>query len=449
MNDLSGMAAIRPAAAPPPLADGSRRRWAVLAMIVVAAISGSINKQIFPLIVEPLKAELGLSDAQIGILSGLAPGLFAGVATLGLGWLADRMARQWLLAICVLVWSAATLVMGLATTFAGLVVGTFVLSMGEMALLPVFNSVVPDLFAQRLRRRINLAYGAVIVASAGATLALAGTGLALLAEHRETLPEFLRDLSTWRVAFVLTAALGIPLAVGIIWAGPVPRTVSAVATEPAASFFRRHLRETLGLYAAVCLFGIGSSAVLSWTTIFMMRRFAVGPAELGAGVGVVLLASAFLGILVSGLALKRLERRNPHTAPLTLYITAFLLSIVPGVLMLFVTNLYLAYVLMAAQFTLIFAAMAHNFSLVQELSPANARGQASGLFALSAGVVPAFSPLLVGLISDRLDSGAQGLMLAIMAVSIPAYILGALVLRSRALKYEDVLRDTNQPAPGH
>ncbi|MEY4722153.1 MAG: hypothetical protein RIQ46_1878, partial [Pseudomonadota bacterium] len=408
--------------------------------------SGSINKQIFPLIVEPLKAELTLSDAQIGILTGLAPGLFAGVATLGLGWLADRMARQWLLAICVLVWSAATLVMGLATTFAGLVVGAFVLSMGEMALLPVFNSVVPDLFGQSLRRRINLAYGAVIVASAGAMLALAGAGLTFLAEHRDALPEVLRNLSTWRVAFVLTAALGLPLALGILWAGPVPRTGSAIAKEPAASFFQRHLRATLGLYAAVCLFGIGSSAVLSWTTIYMMRRFTLGPAELGAGVGGVLLASAILGILVSGIALKRLERSDPHTAPLKLYIAAFLLSIVPGALLLVVDNLTLAYVLMAAQFTLIFAAMAHNFSLVQELSPANARGQASGLFALSAGVVPAFAPLLVGLISDRLGTGAEGLMLAIMGVSIPAYLLGALVLRSRSLGYADVIRDANEPA---
>lgn len=356
------------------------------------------------------------------------------------------MARQWLLAICVLVWSAATLVMGLATTFAGLVVGAFVLSMGEMALLPVFNSVVPDLFGQSLRRRINLAYGAVIVASAGAMLALAGAGLTFLAEHRDALPEVLRNLSTWRVAFVLTAALGLPLALGILWAGPVPRTGSAIAKEPAASFFQRHLRATLGLYAAVCLFGIGSSAVLSWTTIYMMRRFTLGPAELGAGVGVVLLASAILGILVSGFALKRLERSDPHTAPLKLYIAAFLLSIVPGALLLVVDNLTLAYVLMAAQFTLIFAAMAHNFSLVQELSPANARGQASGLFALSAGVVPAFAPLLVGLISDRLGTGAEGLMLSIMGVSIPAYLLGALVLRSRSLGYADVIRDANEPA---
>lgn len=109
-------------------------------------------------------------------------------------------------------------------------------------------------------------------------------------------------------------------------------------------------------------------------------------------------------------------------------------------------SLTLAYVLMAAQFTLIFAAMAHNFSLVQELSPANARGQASGLFALSAGVVPAFAPLLVGLISDRLGTGAEGLMLSIMGVSIPAYLLGALVLRSRSLGYADVIRDANEPA---
>ena len=128
------------------------RRWIVLGMIMTAAVSGSINKQMFPLIVGPLKADMGLSDAQIGIITGLAPGLLSGVATLGLGWLADRTARQWLLAVSILGWSAATVVMGTATSFIGLVIGAFALSMGEMALLPIFNSAVPDMFPDRMRR---------------------------------------------------------------------------------------------------------------------------------------------------------------------------------------------------------------------------------------------------------------------------------------------------------
>lgn len=419
------------------------RRWVVLAMIMTAAVSGSLNKQIFPLIVGPLKSDLSLSDAQIGVLTGLAPGLFAGVATLGLGWLADRMARQWLLAICVLVWSAATLVMGLANSFAGLVFGAFVLSMGEMALFPVFNSVVPDLFPQRLRRRINLAYGAVIVASAGVTLALCGWGLSLLAEHRNLLPFELREMSTWRVAFICIALLGIPVTIGILLAGPAPRTAAAGFKGSGPAFFRQHMRATVGLYASICFFSIGSSAVLSWTSIYMMRAFNLGPAEMGTGVGIVFLASAVLGILGSGTALKYLEVQHSSTAPIRLYVGAFLLSIIPGLLLPVIQNIVVAYVVMTVQFSLIFAAMAHNYSLIQELSPANARGQASGFFALSAGVFPAFSPLIVGLLSDSLDMGPVGLIIAMLTVSIPAYFIGAMTLKVIAGAYQQAFEDIN------
>ena len=161
------------------------RRWMVLGMIMTAAVSGSINKQMLPLIVGPLKTDMGLSDAQIGIMTGLAPGLLSGVATLGLGWLADRTARQWLLAVCILGWSVATAVMATANSFIGLVIGALALSIGEMALLPIFNSAVPDMFPDRMRRQINLFYGAVIVASAGIipTAAEADSGIPLSGEQ--------------------------------------------------------------------------------------------------------------------------------------------------------------------------------------------------------------------------------------------------------------------------
>ena len=429
------------------LGDADMRRWIVLAMIMTAAVSGSLNKQIFPLIVGPLKADLSLSDAQIGILTGVAPGLFAGVATLMLGWLADRMARQWLLAVCVVIWSAATLVMGLATSFATLVVGSFVLSMGENALLPVFNSVVPDLFSQNLRRRINLAYGAILVASAGVTLAVCGWGLSLLAEHRDVLPTGLREMETWRVAFVLIALLGLPVASGIVLAGPVPRSAEARFKDPLSgsgyAFFRRHMQATLGLYASVCLFSIGSSAVLSWTSIYMMRSYNLTPAEMGTGVGIVFLASSILGILISGVALKFLEVRHASTAPIRLYVVAFLLSILPGLLLPLIQNLILAYVVMTIQFSLIFAAVAHNFSIVQELSPASARGQASGFFAVSVAILPSFSPVLVGLLSDSLDMGPKGLIIGVLTVSIPAYLLGALILNLNAGAFLKAFEDAN------
>ena len=423
------------------------RRWMVLGMIMTAAVSGSINKQMLPLIVGPLKTDMGLSDAQIGIITGLAPGLLSGVATLGLGWLADRTARQWLLAVSILGWSAATVVMGTATSFIGLVIGAFALSMGEMALLPIFNSAVPDMFPDRMRRQINLFYGAVIVASAGITLAICGLALSLLTEHRAALPGPLSVLAPWRVGLLLTAVLGIPVALGVVLAGPIPRTASFRAAPSPTAFFRRHFRATFGLYAAFCLFGIGSSAVLSWTTIYMMRAHSLTPAQLGAGVGAVFLASSFLGILGSGFALKRLTPRHGVLAPLKLYLGAMLLSAVPGAVLPFVSNLGLAYVVMTAQFTLIFAAMAHNFSLVQDLSPANARGRASGLFALSVGVLPAFAPLLVGMLSDRLHMGAAGLMVAISAISVPAYCLGAITLVATSGAYREALRQLSAGSP--
>jgi MFS family permease len=411
------------------------RNWSVLGMILLAAVSGSINKQMLPLISGPLKTDLGLSDAEIGIMTGLAPGLVSGGAALALGWLADRMERQWLLAFSILAWSASTAVMAMASSFYMIVFGVFALSAGEMALLPIFNSIVPDLFADRLRKRVNLLYGAVIVASAGITLAFCGLLLSLLTDHRLLLPPPLAGLAPWRSGLILVAALGIPVAIGVILTGTVPRQKPDQQEPHTTHSPRSPWRVTLSLYAAFCLFGIGSSAVLSWTTVYVMRAYRLSPAEMGAGMGSVFLASSLLGILATGVALRFLEKRHGAWAPLELYLRAILLSILPGSLLPFVHSLGLAYGLVTLQFSLIFAAAAHNFSLIQDLSPANGRGQASGYFVLSAGVLPAFAPVLVGLVSDRLNIGPGGLIVAMLSVSIPAYILGVVILKLTANAY--------------
>jgi MFS family permease len=175
----------------------------------------------------------------------------------------------------------------------------------------------------------------------------------------------------------------------------------------------------------------------------MMRSYNLTPAEMGTGVGIVFLASSILGILISGVALKFLEVRHASTAPIRLYVVAFLLSILPGLLLPLIQNLILAYVVMTIQFSLIFAAVAHNFSIVQELSPASARGQASGFFAVSVAILPSFSPVLVGLLSDSLDMGPKGLIIGVLTVSIPAYLLGALILNLNAGAFLKAFEDAN------
>jgi len=72
--------------------------WYALFILSVAVLYAMIDRQVLMLLAEPLKADLGLSDTQIGSLQGLGAALFAAIAVIPLGWLADRIDRRLLLA---------------------------------------------------------------------------------------------------------------------------------------------------------------------------------------------------------------------------------------------------------------------------------------------------------------------------------------------------------------
>src|SRR5215475_13539595 len=100
----------------PPWPAASRAWWAVGVFCIAAVLSYS-DRQILSLLVEPISADLHVSDAQIGLLQGAAFSLIYAVAGVALGRAADVLPRRWVIVAGVLVWSLATLACGYAHSF--------------------------------------------------------------------------------------------------------------------------------------------------------------------------------------------------------------------------------------------------------------------------------------------------------------------------------------------
>ena len=116
--------------------------WYGLSVVVLASIVGSVNKGLIALVAEPMKQNMGLSDAQLGLLTGLALTFVTALATYPVGAIADRFDRRWLLAGCILIWSAATVGFGFATSFTTLFLFAMGIAVGEAVLGPVTYSMI-------------------------------------------------------------------------------------------------------------------------------------------------------------------------------------------------------------------------------------------------------------------------------------------------------------------
>jgi MFS family permease len=124
----------------------TRYAWYVVAVLLVLNVSSFIDRQVMALLVTPIKADLGLTDTEMGLLLGPAfAGIFA-VSALLLGRLVDRGNRVAIIAWGVAAWSVMCTATGVANTFGHLFAARFGVGIGEATLSPSANSLISDYF---------------------------------------------------------------------------------------------------------------------------------------------------------------------------------------------------------------------------------------------------------------------------------------------------------------
>src|ERR1700733_9403091 len=92
----------------------ARRRWFYLAILFLVSTSNYIDRQVVSILIEPIKAEFGVSDTMMGLLSGFAFALVYGSLGIPLAWLSDRSDRKLIITLSVTIWSVMTACCGLA-----------------------------------------------------------------------------------------------------------------------------------------------------------------------------------------------------------------------------------------------------------------------------------------------------------------------------------------------
>jgi len=185
-----------------------RRRGLTLALLTAAYFFSYMDRQILAILQELIKADLGLSDTQLGLLAGFAFAIFYATLGLPVARLADRGNRVNIIAVALALWSAMTAVCGLAGNFAQLLLARIGVGVGEAGSSPPSHSIIADLYPPAKRA------GAMGIYSLGVVLGTAfGTiiGGSVAAAYG------------WRAAMFTVGLPGIALAVMVKLLVPEPR----------------------------------------------------------------------------------------------------------------------------------------------------------------------------------------------------------------------------------
>ena len=272
----------------------------VLALLSLAYVLNFVDRQVLAIVAGDVKAELGLSDFQLGVLLGPAFVVCFTLSGFVLAHVADTRSRKWVLTAGLTAWSVLTAACGAATSFWQLAVLRFGVGVAEAAGAPPSQSMLSDYFGPAQRARALSVFGLGIYI--GTLLGFAGGGV-------------IAEWFDWRTAFVVAGLSGLPLALVIALTVREPaRTQAPDARVPFSEMMRLLVSQRTYrrlMLAAACQAFIGFAA-LSWSALFLQRIFAMDTAEAGVSFGLIAGLAGAAGSLLGGVLADRLGARDPR-----------------------------------------------------------------------------------------------------------------------------------------
>jgi MFS family permease len=402
-----------------------------VAILVATAVLSYTDRQVLSLLVDPVRAELQITDTQISLLLGTAFAVVYGIAGVPLGYLADRTSRRNLILAGVLVWSLGTLACGLSRSFGQLFVARVVVGLGEAVLSPAAISLISDYFPPARR---GLAVGAFLsgIAMGVGVSILIGGGVLHLVQQGAFAATALRSLPAWRLVLVLIGAPGLLWALAILVIREPRRQPGDASGSPGANAATGAGRpggipaavvRAAPIYLIVAMASLVDNAVGAWGPTLLIREFGHDAAHIGVQLGLYITAGFGGGVLLGGWLADRAGAAGGWSRKLLVCLLsgALILPVAAGIN----AGSY-AVVLTAIPLYFAFSGVvtACGFSAILDVVPNSSRGLAMAIsFFLNVAIGAGAGPTAVAVAQERLFGTQAGLGPAIASVVACGYLV--------------------------
>lgn len=393
----------------------SGQRYYLLGILTLIYTVNFVDRQLLAILQEPIKVELGLTDGQLGLLTGFAFAIFYVTAGLPIARIADRGNRRNIIAFVLALWSLMTAACGLAQNYLQLLLARIGVGVGEAGCSPPAHSMLSDVFPPNKR---------------ATALSMYSSGINIGILFGFLLGGWLNEFFGWRVAFMVVGLPGILLALVFRFTVQEPlrgMSEQRVVTHDETSFgevlallwSRRSFRH-LALAGSLSAFtGYG---IASWMASYIIRTHGMGTGELGTWLALTMGLVGAIGTFGSGMVADRLGVRDkrwymwmPAVAgviAVPFFVVAMLADTAIATLVINIVPTLLATVYVGSCLAIIHGMLALNM---------RATGSAIFLFIINI-LGLGLGPFSIGLLSDYLEPeyGVYALRYAMIAMIVLA-----------------------------
>lgn len=283
--------------------NSSRYKWFVLFVLTLVFALNFFDRQLIVILQEPIKAELGLTDTQLGLLTGLSFAIFYSVLGIPIARFSDRNNRRNVISAAMAVWSIFTAFTGSVQNFLQMFLVRMGVGVGEAGSGPASLSIIADYFPIEKRGRAFAIYSMGIYIGLFLSFVLAGV---------------LVDTWGWRKTFFFLGAPGIAFAIFLLFIikEPIRGTSEKKKVVHEETNFSDTLRFlfTRKTFIWVCIGNAMHSFVgysfANWMPSFFMRVHEMALAEVGLWLAISIGIGGALGALIGGIFVDHLVKKD-------------------------------------------------------------------------------------------------------------------------------------------
>lgn len=365
--------------------------WYVVTILTLGHVVSFLDRQILALMVEPIKADLGISDFRMSLLLGFAFAIFYTLLGVPIGRLADRRSRRNIITIGITVWCVMTAFCGLARNYWQLFLARVGVGVGEATLTPSALSIISDYFPREYRGRAVGFYNMGVSVGAGLALIVGGQVIAMIAAAPPLVLPVVGELADWQTVFLIVGLPGLviaalmrtvrePLRQGKIKMTGADEASDEIPLRDAFAFLAQRRRTYLGLAATVSGSTILGYGFLSWLPTMYIRTWDWPIAQVALAQGVVLLIAGPLGVNLAGWWADRNFKAGNKSAHAWLLVISAPIMLVPSVLLPLMPSGEWATVLFAPHIMGAAGITAGGGAALMLITPNQLRGQVTAIY---------------------------------------------------------------------
>ena len=398
----------------------------MVSLLTIAYVVSFVDRNILGLLIDPIKADLGLTDTQMGLLLGPAFAIFYATMGLPLGYLADRGRRTWIVAAGITLWSAATALSGLARNFGQLFIARMSVGVGEATLSPCAMSLISDSYPEERRGKPIALYSSGISLGSGLASLLGAVVLAWVGTGDQMEWPLLGPLSGWQSAFLIVGLPGVVLGVLFLLVRE-PRRIGTSASGHLGHMFAHIWRHGAVFACFLSVFCVMTTIAYShgWLAVTFDRTYGWPVEQYAYANGIALLLVGPLAVNLAGALSDRFTSRGHRDAPMRIALAGLAVAVPSCIIGPLLDNAWVAFGLLTLGNAGMAFTTATSVTALLPITPGRIRAQVVAFYYMAislAGLM--FGPTLVGALNDQVF-GTDGIR---YSVALLPLIFGAPVL---------------------